>query len=491
MIASRLKRTIIATSIAMLPVVGHGATFGFQYNLKGDLLTQAFDDGKHTFLQAPRGLSIDVAYAIDEQGQKIPVPIKSQLPYIEIDGVYRQLEIQSGGKTTVVLYTGQGVRPIQEQLSNSPVTPVANSTYALVAGQPESFEKILADDRNHRAAPSQVAVPVKEYGAGKALNLDDDNHAKTQEVEGDPIPFVAGRTVLGPMGRQAVKEWAKKAGGKRLLVALVRDAGAPINQAKARGITLRKEFAKHNITNIQWLDGGEAKAGEGVHAIRVGFAPEALPRAAASVVMPRSLPSAPPQSTLIAPITNGAGDEAKFTAQIASAKQESEQGIKRITELVSMGVLNVSEFNTAKIRLEAKRDEAIRQAQLSLNQISARKVEAMAAAKAAEEARVAKTMAISQATVPGLAIKSSIVWTITEQDTSLQKLIQKWAHAANWEVMWNAPNDFAISAKASISGSLDNAINQVLASLQSTETPIVATFYEGNRVIKISTKDQN
>ncbi|MDN0082480.1 TcpQ domain-containing protein [Crenobacter sp. SG2305] len=478
MATSKLKITVIAASIAMMPAVGFAATFGFQYQLKGDLLAQAFDDGHHTYLQSNRAQPVDMVFAIDEQGNKTPIAIQNRQPYIEVDGVYRQLEIQAGGKKTLVQYTGNETRSANIEAA-IPSARVPSATYALVAGQ-------RADSPAYPSS-SQVAMPAQIYGEAQALNIDDNKKQAAADGDQDVIPFVVGKTTLGSHGRKILKDIAERASGKHLKIVVMSDTGRGISQARARGIALRKEFAKYGVTDITWLNGGDAKAVGGLQKIKVAVeAPQSAPAVAANVVTPKLMPqSVKPVEALPANMSGQAADEAALTAQISAAEAEYTQATKRIQELESQGLLSNAESGPAKQRLAAKRDATVRVAQQSLDQIQSRK----AAAKAAEEQRLAQVEPIQPATPP-LTIKATPLWAITETDTSLRTLLQKWAKTANWEVKWDVATDFAISAKATLRGNLDSAVNQVLASLQSSETPIVATFYEGNRIIKISPKDQ-
>jgi len=89
-----------------------------------------------------------------------------------------------------------------------------------------------------------------------------------------------------------------------------------------------------------------------------------------------------------------------------------------------------------------------------------------------------------------LNIKGTPVWTITQDDHSLHDVIARWARAANLQLDWEVPQgDFDISGQARLNGTIDSAINTVLASLTSPETAIVARLYSNN-VLRIAPKDQ-
>lgn len=77
------------------------------------------------------------------------------------------------------------------------------------------------------------------------------------------------------------------------------------------------------------------------------------------------------------------------------------------------------------------------------------------------------------------------VWTTTPGDRTLQNALARWCSAAGWQLFWELPQDFSIEATASINGSFEDAITVVTNSLQMSETPVTALFYDGNRVLRI------
>ncbi|MFT5590381.1 MAG: hypothetical protein ACI9ZF_002566 [Bradyrhizobium sp.] len=79
-------------------------------------------------------------------------------------------------------------------------------------------------------------------------------------------------------------------------------------------------------------------------------------------------------------------------------------------------------------------------------------------------------------------------WTTTPADKTLQNALARWSLTAGWQLIWELPQDISIEAAASVNGSFEDAVTALANSLQSSETPITAIFFEGNRVLRIIAK---
>jgi hypothetical protein len=91
-------------------------------------------------------------------------------------------------------------------------------------------------------------------------------------------------------------------------------------------------------------------------------------------------------------------------------------------------------------------------------------------------------------TEPSRISEPTTTWTTTPADKTLQNAIARWSLTAGWQLVWELPQDISIEAAASINGSFEDAVTAMANSLQSSETPIVAIFFEGNRVLRILAK---
>lgn len=76
-------------------------------------------------------------------------------------------------------------------------------------------------------------------------------------------------------------------------------------------------------------------------------------------------------------------------------------------------------------------------------------------------------------------------WEVTPADTTLKGALTRWAEAAGWQLVWELPVDYAVSARTEIKGNFTTAVETVAASMATADTPMKAIFYEGNRVLRI------
>jgi hypothetical protein len=76
-------------------------------------------------------------------------------------------------------------------------------------------------------------------------------------------------------------------------------------------------------------------------------------------------------------------------------------------------------------------------------------------------------------------------WSLEPKDKSLRNALAKWCRAANWQLVWHVKADFPITNLWHISGTFEHAINEVLKASQHTETPLLATMHDSNKVLEI------
>jgi hypothetical protein len=112
---------------------------------------------------------------------------------------------------------------------------------------------------------------------------------------------------------------------------------------------------------------------------------------------------------------------------------------------------------------------------------------AIDAAHASKQSDLAKSSpaAATPVTVPAPVAQ---IWRIELGDRTLRTALTRWAHTAGWQLIWDAPVDFSVDAEASVEGSFDDALHEVIASLAHSNTPIQAIVYQGNKVIRIIQK---
>ena len=76
-------------------------------------------------------------------------------------------------------------------------------------------------------------------------------------------------------------------------------------------------------------------------------------------------------------------------------------------------------------------------------------------------------------------------WDVTVADKTLKAALNRWATAAGWQLVWELPVDYAVSARTEIKGSFTEAVETIARSMATADTPMKAIFYEGNRVLRI------
>lgn len=80
---------------------------------------------------------------------------------------------------------------------------------------------------------------------------------------------------------------------------------------------------------------------------------------------------------------------------------------------------------------------------------------------------------------------ATTLWQIKQNDT-LRSTLQAWTAEAGWQLVWDFPWDYGMSAGASFSGPLDVAVEQVINHLHyDAGKPIGAQISMGNKVIRI------
>lgn len=69
---------------------------------------------------------------------------------------------------------------------------------------------------------------------------------------------------------------------------------------------------------------------------------------------------------------------------------------------------------------------------------------------------------------------------------SFKSQLQEWSSKGGWQVVWNAKRDYSVYASAKFSGSLYDAVAVAVETLRDNGNPILADFYDANKVIVIS-----
>jgi hypothetical protein len=83
------------------------------------------------------------------------------------------------------------------------------------------------------------------------------------------------------------------------------------------------------------------------------------------------------------------------------------------------------------------------------------------------------------------------VWQLRPSDGSVRNALSRWADEAGWQFVWDVPTDFTIDAAATVHGTLEQALHQVVDALSHSQVPIQVVMYKGNRVLRVIPKGAN
>ncbi|GLU32130.1 TcpQ domain-containing protein [Trinickia caryophylli] len=92
----------------------------------------------------------------------------------------------------------------------------------------------------------------------------------------------------------------------------------------------------------------------------------------------------------------------------------------------------------------------------------------------------------AQAPTPEAPVQQT--WRIELSDRTVRGALTRWTQEAGWRLIWEAPVDFAVDAPAMLTGTFDEALQSVIGALSSTDAPVQAILYRGNKVLRIVEK---
>lgn len=94
--------------------------------------------------------------------------------------------------------------------------------------------------------------------------------------------------------------------------------------------------------------------------------------------------------------------------------------------------------------------------------------------------------------VVSVVTKPVQTWSVTVADRSVRTLLERWAKTAGYQMSWEIPVDLELNANANMTGSFEDALTAVLASLKNSEYPIEAIIYDNNvvRMVKRTPKNK-
>lgn len=84
------------------------------------------------------------------------------------------------------------------------------------------------------------------------------------------------------------------------------------------------------------------------------------------------------------------------------------------------------------------------------------------------------------------AAKATRIWRVKATDRNVREILSRWSTEAGWQLSWEVPNDVELHATASFQGSFEDALEQLLNSLQGSDYPLSACTYD-NHVVRVVT----
>ncbi|GGY20803.1 TcpQ domain-containing protein [Paludibacterium paludis] len=120
---------------------------------------------------------------------------------------------------------------------------------------------------------------------------------------------------------------------------------------------------------------------------------------------------------------------------------------------------------------------------LALSCQTAAAAPALAAPQAS--APVAQALPAAPATAGDIDMSQSRLWTIDADQVSVEDVLGSWTRQAGWTLKWDVPYSLSIHATASVPGTLPEAVAKLLDGVHSTDDPIAAQFYKGNKVLRV------
>lgn len=83
------------------------------------------------------------------------------------------------------------------------------------------------------------------------------------------------------------------------------------------------------------------------------------------------------------------------------------------------------------------------------------------------------------------AMNQARQWHVSPEQHSMSEVLDRWTREAGWTLKWEIPYSLSINATADIPGTLPEAVAKLLDGVHSTDDPIAAQFYQGNKVLRI------
>ena len=77
------------------------------------------------------------------------------------------------------------------------------------------------------------------------------------------------------------------------------------------------------------------------------------------------------------------------------------------------------------------------------------------------------------------------IWSVELADSTVRLCLKRWAHEAQWQLVWDADRDFVIEAEVRWQGTFEQALTALLESLRNSEYPLQARLNTDGRILRI------
>lgn len=77
------------------------------------------------------------------------------------------------------------------------------------------------------------------------------------------------------------------------------------------------------------------------------------------------------------------------------------------------------------------------------------------------------------------------IWSVELADGTVRLCLKRWAHEAQWQLVWDADRDFVIEAEVRWQGTFEQALTALLESLRNSEFPLQARLNSDGRILRI------
>jgi len=107
---------------------------------------------------------------------------------------------------------------------------------------------------------------------------------------------------------------------------------------------------------------------------------------------------------------------------------------------------------------------------------------------ASEKIAPVKKSALTPKILPQIQVPApQPAWKLTPADVTVKTALARWAKQAGWQMSWEMPNgeDFRFDQSVTYTGTFETAVKQLAISLKTSQLPIKAIFYRGNRVVRV------